>query len=66
MYDKELIHNILKQILEAIQKIEKRFESISKGCDFTDTPEGIDKLDAICMMLIAIGESLKNMIRENK
>ena len=61
MYDKELVHNILEQILEAIQKIEKRFKSISEACDFTDTQEGTDKLDAICMMLIAIGESLKNI-----
>jgi uncharacterized protein with HEPN domain len=29
--------------------------------DFTDNPAGIDKLDAICMMLIVIGESLKNL-----
>ncbi|MCK5760814.1 MAG: DUF86 domain-containing protein [Candidatus Delongbacteria bacterium] len=61
MYDKELVHDILKQILEAIEKINNRFTSISKVSDFTDTPEGIDKLDAICMMLIAIGESLKNV-----
>ena len=61
MYDKELVNNILGQILEAIRKIEKRFESISGTSDFTDTPEGNDKLDAICMMLIAIGESLKNI-----
>jgi uncharacterized protein with HEPN domain len=25
------------------------------------TDEGLDRLDAICMMLIAIGESLKNL-----
>lgn len=61
MYDKELVHNILGQILEAIEKIKSRFASISNVSDFTDTPEGIDKLDAICMMLIAIGESLKNV-----
>jgi len=26
-----------------------------------DTPEGLEKLDGICMQLIAIGESLKNI-----
>ncbi len=29
--------------------------------DFTDTPQGMEKLDSICMLLIAIGESLKNI-----
>ncbi|HOP46259.1 MAG TPA: DUF86 domain-containing protein [Desulfobacteraceae bacterium] len=61
MYDKELVHDLLGQILEAIQKIERRFESISAACDFTDTSEGTDRMDAICMMLIAIGESIKNI-----
>jgi len=28
---------------------------------FTVTPEGMEKLDSICMQLIAIGESLKNI-----
>jgi len=28
---------------------------------FTDTPEGMEKLDSICMLLIATGESLKNI-----
>ena len=61
MYDKELLYNVLQQILEAIQKIEKRFKSISKPSDFIDTYEGATMLDAICMMLIAIGENLKNV-----
>jgi uncharacterized protein with HEPN domain len=29
--------------------------------DFTNSPAGVDKMDAICMMLIVIGESLKNL-----
>ena len=29
--------------------------------DFTDSPAGMEKMDAICMMLIVIGESLKNL-----
>ena len=28
---------------------------------FTNTPQGMEKLDSICMQLIAIGESLKNI-----
>ena len=49
------------QILEAGEKIERRFATIQTPDDFLVNDEGQDKLDAICMMLIAIGESLKNL-----
>jgi uncharacterized protein with HEPN domain len=61
MYDKSLVVEILQQIADAIGTIEKRFEPIKNANDFTDTPEGMEKLDSICMLLIAIGESLKNI-----
>lgn len=61
MYDKELVHDILIQILDATQKVLIRFESIKKVDDFTDSPFGMEKLDSICMQLIAIGESIKNI-----
>ena len=61
MRDKELAMEILRQIEEAAAKIVARFEAINQVSDFTDSPHGVDKLDAICMMLIVIGESLKNL-----
>ena len=61
MFDKELVLEVLRQIEEAAQKIIDRFQVINVPCDFTDTPAGIEKMDAICMMLIVIGESLKNL-----
>lgn len=41
--------------------IERRFSPVRHPDDFLMTDEGLDRLDAICMMLIAIGESLKNL-----
>lgn len=61
MYDKTLVLEILQQISDAIKTIEKRFEPIKNINDFTETPQGMEKLDSICMLLIAIGESLKNI-----
>jgi uncharacterized protein with HEPN domain len=61
MYDKTLVLEILQQISDAIKTIEQRFEPIKDVNDFTDTPWGMEKLDSICMLLIAIGESLKNI-----
>jgi uncharacterized protein with HEPN domain len=59
-YDKDLALEILKQILEALKKIEKRFRPITSPDKFTNSDTGMEKLDSICMQLIIIGESLKN------
>ncbi len=61
MYEQELTLHILLQINEASLKIIKRFKSISTVSDFTDTENGMEKLDSICMLLIALGEALKNL-----
>ncbi len=61
MRDTELILEILHQIQDASQKVVQRFQLISKPNDFTDTSAGVEKMDAICMMLIVIGESLKKL-----
>ena len=61
MPDRELVLEVLRQIEEAAEKIVARFQVIDEVSDFTDSPGGIEKMDAICMMLIVIGESLKNL-----
>lgn len=61
MYDKELLKEILTQISDAVHTALERFEAVSDVSYFTDTPSGKEKLDSICMLLIAIGESLKNI-----
>lgn len=61
MYDRELVVEILGQILTAANRIDRRFADITQPDDFLVSERGIDKLDAICMMLIAIGENLKNL-----
>ncbi|HAL46057.1 MAG: antitoxin [Planctomycetes bacterium GWF2_42_9] len=61
MYDNELVKDILSQILTAIEKVLNRFGSVDNAVFFTDSPQGMEKLDSICMQLIVIGESLKNL-----
>ena len=63
MYDKELVLEILNQTLAAVQKVINRFEPVDSVDFFTDSLGGMEKLDAICMVIIAIGESLKNIDR---
>ena len=51
--------SILEQIEDAIEKLQKRTKDISNVNDFLLSPSGMEKLDAACMLLIAIGESIK-------
>ena len=61
MYDKSFVIEILTQIENAIKTTLQRFEVVDSVDYFTNTPQGMEKLDSICMQLIAIGESLKNI-----
>jgi uncharacterized protein with HEPN domain len=61
MYDRDLVKEILFQILKALDTVIYRFAPVKSLADLTDSPSGMEKLDAICMQLIAIGESLKNL-----
>jgi len=61
MYDKQLASEILSQILGACERIMQRTAPILSSDDFLDTEPGLEKLDAVCMQLIATGESLKNL-----
>lgn len=61
MYDKDLVLEILEQIIEAIETVQERCQYATCENDFMDTKEGQEKLDSICMKLIAVGESLKKI-----
>lgn len=58
-YKKEIAIGILKQIEQAIIRLQERTANIHTVDDFLLSPAGMEKLDAACMLLIAIGESLK-------
>jgi hypothetical protein len=60
MYDETLATEILKQTRRAVLTILERFEPVNSVEDFVGSSAGMEKLDSICMLLIAIGESLKN------
>ena len=48
----------LKQTAKAAERILYRFSKIPNLDYFLTNDEGLEKLDAFCMQLIAIGESL--------
>jgi uncharacterized protein with HEPN domain len=59
MFDSEIVLDLLSRIVEATRRIERRMEGIESPEDFMRNDDSLTRLDAIGMMLIAIGESLK-------
>jgi hypothetical protein len=54
MFDKDLVQAILRNIDEALEKIKKRTVHIQSPDYFTGTPAGMERLDGIAMLFIAI------------
>ena len=52
-YDKTLVIDILNQIIDAVESIQHKCEWAKNEDDFCDTEHGQEKLDSICMKLIA-------------
>ncbi|OQB37372.1 MAG: hypothetical protein BWY06_02402 [Candidatus Latescibacteria bacterium ADurb.Bin168] len=61
MFDRELVSAVLGQISETLDVILARTRHMKSSREFTETPEGKERLDGICMLFIALGESLKNL-----
>ena len=61
MYDQALIFDIFQAIVSSMESLLRRFRAIRSSDDFVKDDEGREKLDGICMQLIAIGEALKQI-----
>jgi len=62
MSDKQLmVLSTLEDILFSLELIDKRFAGIGSSDDFLIDENGLEKLDAISMRLVAIGEGFKNI-----
>ena len=61
MYNQELVKEVFNQILTATERILRRMKPIKTSEDFLKNERNLEKLDSICMQLIALGESIKNL-----
>ena len=61
MFKREMALGCLKDIQKALALIEERSAIVTHVNDFLCSPEGMLRLDALCMNLIALGESVKNL-----
>ena len=64
MSDQEVLIERLEDVLELLERIPRRFRGIARPADFQATDEGVDRMDAICMILIAAGEEFKKIDRK--
>ncbi|MBR0264548.1 MAG: DUF86 domain-containing protein [Prevotella sp.] len=56
-----LVYETLKNIEIAINRLMERSKEIHNVSDYLTSPIGMEKLDAACMVLIALGESVKTL-----
>ena len=59
--DWEAIVDMLQQLAETVERIQGAFSTVSEPDFFYASMEGMEKLDAIGMKLLAIGELLKKI-----
>ena len=60
MYNKYVLHS-LQKIAETLERILSKSETIITPSDYYSTPSGVERLESTCMLLIAIGESVKGI-----
>jgi len=61
MFDKELVLDSLQKIKAMLDLILERASVVETPNDFLCSPSGMMRLDAICMNLIALGETVKGL-----
>lgn len=61
MYDKEIVMSSLQKIGMAIDTIIERASVVDNLDDLPYSQDGMMRLDAICMNLIALGEAVKGL-----
>lgn len=66
MYDRELALDCLANIEAALNMISERSLVIRTPDDFLVSPDGMMRLDAICMNLIVLGEAVKGLDKVTK
>lgn len=64
MFDKEIVIDSLQKIKAMIELIIERASVVKTPNDFLCSPGGMMRLDAICMNLIALGETVNGLDKQ--
>ena len=61
MHDEELLYYSLKRIASTIERIINNSQAIDESQYYVLSPAGMERLESTCMLLLAIGESIKGI-----
>ena len=61
MHDEELLYYSLRRIASTIRRVIDNSECISDSRYYMLSPEGMERLESTCMLLLAVGESIKGI-----
>ena len=61
MHDEELLYYSLKRIASTIERIINNSQAIDDSQYYVLSPAGMERLESTCMLLFAIGESIKGI-----
>lgn len=61
MYDENILYFSLKRIASAIERIINNSKNIDDSQYYLLSPAGMERLESTCMLLLAIGESIKGI-----
>lgn len=61
MHDEELLYYSLKRIASTIKRIINNSKTIDDSQYYVLSPAGMERLESTCMLLLAIGESIKGI-----
>ena len=63
MHDEELLYYSLKRIASTIERIIDNSKAIDDSQYYLLSPTGMERLESTCMLLLAIGESIKGIYK---
>lgn len=66
MCNPALLQERLEAILEALERVPRRFATIRSPQDFVASEEGREHLDSICMVLLSVGEAFRQIDEKTK
>ena len=61
MHNEELLYYSLKRIASTIERIINNSKTIDDSQYYVLSPAGMERLESTCMLLLAIGESIKGI-----
>ena len=61
MHDEELLYYSLKRLASTIERIINNSKTIDDSQYYVLSPAGMERLESTCMLLLAIGESIKGI-----